>query len=46
MPRLDPVDPAKAEGSTKETFDGMQKKIGMVPNLYKGLANFPGRPAG
>lgn len=39
MPRLDPVDTGKAEGRTKETFDGMQKKIGMVPNLYKGLAN-------
>lgn len=37
MPRLNVVDPARAEGRAKELFDGPLK--GMHINIFKGLAN-------
>lgn len=39
MPRLSQVNPADAEGKTKELFDGIKKKSGMVPNILKHMAN-------
>lgn len=39
MPRINQVDPSKAEGKTKELLDGIKKKAGMVPNILKHMAN-------
>lgn len=41
MARIERVDPETAEGAQKELLDGMQKKIGMVPNLARAMANSP-----
>ncbi|MGE0882468.1 MAG: carboxymuconolactone decarboxylase family protein [Blastocatellales bacterium] len=41
MSRLTTVDPKQATGKAKELLDGVQAKIGMTPNLMKGLANSP-----
>ncbi|WP_459210659.1 carboxymuconolactone decarboxylase family protein [Aquimarina rhabdastrellae] len=39
MTRLQPVTPEKATGKTKELFDGIHKKLGMVPNMMKTMGN-------
>lgn len=39
MTRLTAVDPATASGKTKELFDGVQKQLGSVPNLYRTAGN-------
>jgi len=41
MPRLNPIDPDKAEGKTKQVLDGLQKSLGMTPNIMRTLANSP-----
>ncbi len=41
MPRLTPIDPARAEGKTKVLLDGVRKHLGMVPNLMATLAHSP-----
>lgn len=41
MPRIQPVDPAQAEGKTKELLDAVQKRLGMVPNIMKTMAHSP-----
>jgi len=41
MPRIAPVDPATATGEAKVLLDGVQKKLGMTPNLLRTLANAP-----
>lgn len=41
MPRLTPVDRKTATGRTKELLDGVQAKMGTVPNLLGTLANSP-----
>ncbi len=41
MPRLNAVDPESATGKAKELLDGVQAKIGMVPNLMRTFANSP-----
>ena len=41
MSRIQLVDPESAEGKQKELLDGVQKKLGMTPNLLRGLANSP-----
>ncbi len=41
MPRLNPVDPAHAEGKAKALLDGVHKTLGMTPNLLRTLANAP-----
>jgi uncharacterized peroxidase-related enzyme len=35
------VTPEEASGLNKQLFDGLQKKLGMVPNLAQQLANAP-----
>jgi uncharacterized peroxidase-related enzyme len=35
------VQPGKATGLNKQLFDGLQSKLGMVPNLAQQLANAP-----
>lgn len=41
MSRLKPVDPARASGPAKEMLDAVQKKMGKVPNIVRGMANSP-----
>jgi len=41
MPRIQPIDIDNAQGKTKDTLDGVRKKVGMVPNLYATMANSP-----
>lgn len=41
MSRLTAVDLKQATGKAKELLDGVQAKIGMTPNLMRGLANSP-----
>jgi uncharacterized peroxidase-related enzyme len=35
------VDPNEATGATKNALDGVQKKLGMTPNLLQTIANSP-----
>lgn len=39
--RLKQIDPAQATGKAKTIFDALQAKLGLVPNLTRGLANSP-----
>jgi len=41
MPRIQPVDPAKAEGKQKELLDAVEKKMGGKPNVIRTLAQSP-----
>ncbi len=41
MPRIQPLDPAKAQGSVKETLDAVNAKLGSVPNIFKTFAIAP-----
>lgn len=41
MPRLNKIDPDTAQGKTKLLLDGVQKSMGMTPNIMRMLANSP-----
>jgi uncharacterized peroxidase-related enzyme len=41
MARLNVVTPTQAAGQTKELYDAIRGAVGMVPNIYQGLANSP-----
>lgn len=41
MPRLNPIDPATATGKAKDLLDGVQKKMGGTPNIFRTFANSP-----
>lgn len=41
MPRIHVVDPATADGATKELLDGVRRQLGVVPNFIRALANSP-----
>ncbi len=41
MPRLNPIDPARAEGKAKKLLEGVHKTLGMTPNLMRTMANSP-----
>jgi len=41
MPRLNAIDPREATGKTKDLLDGVNAKIGKVPNLMRTFANSP-----
>lgn len=41
MNRLNPVKPENATGKTKELFDGINKKLGRVPNVFQLMGNSP-----
>ncbi len=42
MPRINPIDPATANGQAKSLLDAVQSKFGMVPNLLATMAHAPG----
>lgn len=35
------VDPAKANGATKQLFEAVERKLGLIPNMIRLLANSP-----
>ncbi len=39
MNRITQLDPTSATGKTKQLFDGVQAKLGVVPNLFRVLGN-------
>ncbi len=39
MTRLNALDPKDATGRSKELFDGIQAKLGMVPNMMRTMGN-------
>jgi uncharacterized peroxidase-related enzyme len=41
MNRITQLDPATATGKTKQLFDGVQSKLGNVPNLFRVFGNSP-----
>jgi uncharacterized peroxidase-related enzyme len=41
MNRITQLDPANATGKTKQLFDGVQAKLGIVPNLFRVFGNSP-----
>lgn len=41
MPRIEPVSLDSATGKSKELLDGVQKKLGMVPNIMRTFAQSP-----
>ena len=41
MPRLNIVNPETAQGKAKSLLDGVQKSLGMIPNIMRALANSP-----
>jgi uncharacterized peroxidase-related enzyme len=41
MTRLTPIDPAQADDKAKALLDGVQKALGMTPNLMRTLAHSP-----
>jgi len=41
MPRLNVVEPADAGSKVKKTYTALEKDLGRVPNIFKGLANSP-----
>lgn len=41
MNRIQPQDPAKLTGKAKELTDGIQAKMGSIPNVFKLMANAP-----
>ncbi|MCB9850519.1 MAG: carboxymuconolactone decarboxylase family protein [Phycisphaerales bacterium] len=41
MPRLNAIDPTQADAKAKTLLDGVQKKLGMTPNLMRTMANSP-----
>jgi uncharacterized peroxidase-related enzyme len=41
MNRITQLDPAQATGKTKQLFDGVQHKLGVVPNLFRVLGTAP-----
>lgn len=41
MNRITQLDPATATGKTKQLFDAVEKKLGVVPNLVRVLGNSP-----
>jgi len=39
--RITQLNPAEATGKTKQLFDAVQAKLGVVPNLFRVLGNAP-----
>jgi uncharacterized peroxidase-related enzyme len=41
MSRITAVDPAKATGKTRELLDAVEKKLGLIPNMTRTMAQSP-----
>lgn len=46
MERIKAINPAEATGKARELLDGVEKKLGMTPNLMRTLAQSPAALAG
>jgi uncharacterized peroxidase-related enzyme len=46
MNSIIPLDPKTTSGPAKQLFDGVQAKLGVVPNLFRVLGNAPSALAG
>lgn len=46
MNRIAPLDPKTTNGPAKQLFDGVQAKLGVVPNLFRVVGNAPTALAG
>lgn len=46
MNRIAPLDPLTTTGPAKPLFDGVQAKLGVVPNLFRVLGNAPAALSG
>jgi uncharacterized peroxidase-related enzyme len=46
MNRITQVDPTTATGKTRELFEAVQAKLGIVPNVFRVLGNSPAALAG
>jgi len=42
MQRLKTIEPELATGKVKELLDAVSRKLGMVPNMMRTMANAPG----
>jgi uncharacterized peroxidase-related enzyme len=41
MPRIQPIDPANAPAAAQPMLEGLNKKMGRVPNIFKTMAQAP-----
>jgi uncharacterized peroxidase-related enzyme len=41
MPRIPPLDPARATGAAKTIFDDFQRERGNIPNMFRTLGHIP-----
>jgi uncharacterized peroxidase-related enzyme len=41
MTRIRPIDPSQAQGKTRELLTSVKKKMGTVPNIFRGFAHSP-----
>ncbi|PAY15709.1 peroxidase [Rhodopirellula sp. SM50] len=41
MTRISPINPADATGTAQELLNGVQSKLGMIPNMMSTMANSP-----
>lgn len=46
MPRINPIQPTQADEKSKKLLEGVQRGLGMVPNMFKTLAHSPAALAG
>ncbi len=41
MPRLNPIDPERAQGKAKTLLDGVRKALGTTANIMRTMAHSP-----
>ncbi len=41
MTRISPINPATATGTARELLNGVESKLGMIPNMMSTMANSP-----
>lgn len=46
MPRIEPVQVSQVTGKARQQLEGIQRNLGMVPNLFKTLAHSPAALSG
>ena len=46
MPRIEAIDPTRAEGKSRDLLDAVRAKLGMTPNLTRTMAHSPATLAG
>ena len=41
MPRINPIEPEQVEGKARTLLDGVQRSLGMTPNIFRTMAHSP-----